>query len=125
MDINQSITIDCSSSDPLSVPSLMIDRVTISAVDYRVLINDAITNAVITRYEVTRFGVPMIGQYVNTGRGRRVTINPAVPGAQYRITAWALLTGVGRRSAIPAVKSATTGEAGECDCMSAALMLIL
>ena len=33
-------------------------------------------------YEVTRFGVPMIGQYVNTaGRGRSVTISPAVPGA--------------------------------------------
>ena len=35
----------------------------------------------------------MIGQYVNTGRGRRVTISPAVPGAQYRITAWALSDG--------------------------------
>ena len=67
----------------------------------------------------------MIGQYVNTGRGSTVTISPAVPGAQYRITAWALLTGVGRRSAIPAVESVTTGEAGECDCMAAAVMLIL
>ncbi len=52
---------------------------------------------VIAGYEVTRFGVPMIGQYVNTGRGRRVTISSAVPGAQYRITAWALDDG--RRSA--------------------------
>ena len=51
----------------------------------------------------------MIGQYVNTGRGRRVTISPAVPGAQYRITAWALGDG---RSASPAVVDATTGEAG-------------
>ena len=49
----------------------------------------------------------MIGQYVNTGRGRRVTISPVVPGAQYRITAWAL--GDGRRSATPAVEYATTG----------------
>ena len=65
---------------------------------------------VIAGYEVTRFGVPMIGEYVNTGRGRRVTISPAVPGAQYRITAWAL--GDGRRSAVPAVEYATTGEAG-------------
>ena len=54
----------------------------------------------------------MIGRYVNTGRGRRVTISPAVPGAQYRITAWAL--GDGRRSATPAVVDATTAEAGQC-----------
>ena len=65
---------------------------------------------VIAGYEVTRFGVPMIGQYVNTGRGRRVTISPAVPGARYRITTWAL--GDGRRSAKPAVVNVTTGEAG-------------
>ena len=54
----------------------------------------------------------MIGQYVNTGRGRRVPINPVVPGAQYRITAWAL--GDGRRSATPAVVNVTTSEAGQC-----------
>ena len=53
----------------------------------------------------------MIGQYMNTGRGRRVTISPAVPGAQYRITAWAL--GDGRRSATPVVVDVTTGEASE------------
>ena len=53
----------------------------------------------------------MIRQYVNTGRGRRVTITPAVPGAQYMIIAWAL--GDGRRSAIPAVVNATTVEGGE------------
>ena len=52
----------------------------------------------------------MIGEYVNTGRGSRVTISPVVPGAQYRITAWALDDG--RRSARPAVVDATTGEAG-------------
>ena len=103
----------------------MVDRVTNSAVNYQVKRNNAVTNAVITGYEVIWFGVPMIGQYVNTGGGRRVTISPAVPGAQYRIVAWALRTGIGRRSAIPAVKSATSGEAGECDCMAAALMLIL
>ena len=98
------------SSDPLSVPRFMVDRVTNSAVEYRVRRNDAITDKVIAGYEVTRFGVPMIGEYVNTGRGRRVTISPAVPGAQYRITAWAL--GDGRRSATPAVMDATSGEAG-------------
>ena len=88
----------------------MVGRVTNSAVEYQVKRNDDITNAVITGYEVIRFGVPMIGEYVNTGRGRRVTISPAVPGAQYRITAWALLVS-GRRSATPAVVYVTTGEA--------------
>ena len=53
----------------------------------------------------------MIGQYVNTGRGSKVTISPAVPGAQYRITAWALGDG---RSAAPTVVDATTMEAGHC-----------
>ena len=53
----------------------------------------------------------MIGEYVNTGRGMNVPISPAVPGAQYRITAWAF--GNGRRSVTPAVKSVITGEASE------------
>ena len=103
-----------SSSEPLSDPSLTVDRVTKSAVEYQVRRNDGIiTNApLIAGYEVTRFGVPMIGQYVNAYRGRRVTISPAVPGAQYRIIAWALSDG--RRSATPVVVDATTGEAGEC-----------
>ena len=80
--------------------------------EYQVQRNDGITNApLITGYEVTRFGLPMIGQYVNTGRGRRVTISPAVPGAQYRITAWAL--GDRGRSATPALVDATTGEASQ------------
>ena len=35
-----------------------------------------------------------------------------IPGAQYRITAWAL--GDGRRSATPAVVDATTRETGQC-----------
>ena len=53
----------------------------------------------------------MIGEYVNTGRRSTVTISPAVPGAQYSITAWALSDG--RRSATPAVEYVTTGEASE------------
>ena len=53
----------------------------------------------------------MIGEYVNIGRGRRVTISPAVPGANYKIIAWAL--GNGSRSETPAVESVTTGEARE------------
>ena len=51
----------------------------------------------------------MIGEYVNTGRGRRVTISPAVPGAQYRITAWAL----GNTNVKPAVKINTTRDESE------------
>ena len=74
--------------------------------------SDTATTRVITGYEVFSFGVPMIGEYVNAGRGRRVTISPTVPGAQYKITAWALDSGT-RRSATPAVKSVTTGEASE------------
>ena len=98
------------SSDPFSVPSLT-DNVTNSAVEYQVRRNDYTNNRMIAGYEVIRFGVPMIGQYVNTGRGRNVTISPAIPGTQYRITAWALSDR--RRSATPAVVNAITGEAGQ------------
>ena len=73
--------------------------------EYQVQRYDNITNALVAGYEVIRFGVPLIGEYVNAGKGRTVTINPAVPGAQYRITAWALHGG-GRRSAKPAVEYA-------------------
>ena len=96
---------------PVLAPGVNVTRVTSSQVEYETTAHGSATR-VIAGYEVTRFGVPMIGQYVNTGRGRRVTINPAVPGAQYRITAWAL--GDGRRSATPAVVNATAGEAGQC-----------
>ena len=101
------------SSEYLSVPRLTVGRVTNAAVEFQVLRNDDITNPLIAGYEVFRFGVPMIGEYVNAGRGRRVTISPVVPGAQYKITAWAL-TGTGKRSATPAVEYVTTGEASEC-----------
>ena len=79
---------------------------------YTINRSNEIADPLISGYEVTRFVVPMIGEYVNTGTGRTVTISPAVPGAQYRITAWAL-TSDGRRSAIPAVEYVTTGEASE------------
>ena len=95
---------------PVPPPGVNVTHVTSSQVEYETTAHGNATR-VIAGYEVTRFGVPMIGQYVNTGRGRRVTITPAVPGAQYRITAWAL--GDGRRSTTPAVVDATTGEAGE------------
>ena len=67
----------------------------------------------IAGYEVTRFGVPMIGQYVNAGT--TLTISPAVPGAQYRITAWTIgSTNYGHsRSATPVTCSATTREKSE------------
>ena len=80
---------------------------------YQVERNDTATTRVITGYEVFRFGVPMIGEYVNAQmRKRQVTISPAVPGAQYKITAWALDSGT-RRSATPAVKSAMAKETSE------------
>ena len=60
----------------------------------------------------------MIGEYVNTGRDRKFTISPAVPGAQYRITAWALVGNKdnvdGRRSKTPAVQYATINETSGC-----------
>ena len=71
--------------------------------------DNSVTASIITGYEVLRFGVPMIGEYVNT-RGR-LTISPAVPGTQYRITAWT--HGNGRRSATPAVKSAVVTDNSE------------
>ena len=90
-------------------PGVTVTSVTSSQVVYETTAHSNATR-VIAGYHVTRFGVPMIGEYVNTGRGRRVTISPAVPGAQYRITAGEL--GDGRRSPTPAVMYATTGEAG-------------
>ena len=62
-------------------------------------------------YEVIRFGVPMIGTYSRREKDQLVTISPVVPGAQYRISAWAF--GNGSRSERPAVEYATTGETGE------------
>ena len=96
------------------MPSLLVNRVTKSAVEYRVRRNDDTTDAVITGYEVTRFGVPMIGNYDNAHTGRTATISPAVPGARYRITAWALFGSYnGSKSAVPAGVDATSGEAGQ------------
>ena len=99
-------------SDPVSVPSLMVGRVTNSAVEYQVRRSDDISNPLITGYEVIRFGVPMIGEYMNAGSGRIVTIKSAVPGAQYRITAWALRDD-GRRCARAAAVYVITGEASK------------
>ena len=65
----------------------------------------------IAGYVVFRFGVSMIGEYDNERNRGTVTISPAVPGAQYRITAWSI--GSRGRSERPAVAHATTGEASK------------
>ena len=83
--------------------------------------DDGQNGPLITGYDVIRFGVPMIGEYVNAGRGT-VTISPAVPGAQYRIKAWGL--GDGRRSKMPTMENVTTGEARECTCAYIMLLII-
>ena len=92
-------------------PGLTVTSVTNSQVVYETTANGDATR-VIAGYEVFRFGVPMIGEYKNTLTGRTVTISPVVPGARYRITAWALYSGT-RRSNTSAVKSAAIGEASE------------
>ena len=75
-------------------------------------------------YEVIHFGVPMIGTYSNIKeKDQLVTISPVVPGAQYRISAWAF--GNGSRSERPAVEYATTGEAGEPSTATAAVLCSL
>ena len=100
-------------SDPLQVPRLTVNSAS-TDVEYNFQRNDPETTRVITGYEVFRFGVRMIGEYANKGPASTetsVTISPAVPGAQYRITAWAL--GGDTRSATPAVEYVTTREASE------------
>ena len=97
------------SSDHLSTPVLMVSKATNSYQVQRT--SDGTNNRIIVGYEVNRFGVQMLGEYVNAGRS--VTISPAVPGAQYRIIAWAY--GGGSRSETPAVVYVITGETRECD----------
>ena len=110
-------------SDPLSVPRLTVNTVTSTGVEYHVERSDMATTLVIAGYKVFRFGVPMIGKYANAKKRSKVTINPAVPGAQYRITAWALDSGT-RRSATPARKRVTTGESSElCNLLCSPCML--
>ena len=98
------------SSDALNTPSLTQISLTNSTLIYGIARNNQGTGPLIAGYEVTRFGVPMIGEYVNADTQKKVTISPAVPGAQYRITAWALGSD---RSATPAVVDVTTGEASK------------
>ena len=53
----------------------------------------------------------MIGEYMNVGTRKTVTISPAVPGTNYRIEAWSLSDG--RRNVAPAVKNVETTEASK------------
>ena len=96
-------------SDPLRVPNAELQSLTV------VVTHDdgnSQANALITGYEVFRFGVPMIGEYDNAHISKTVTISPVVPGAQYRVSAWALYAvDKGRRSANQTVVSATTRDA--------------
>ena len=101
----------CHHSDPLSVPGLTVNTSSTGVV-YQVERHDTEISRVIIGYEVIRFGVPMLGRYLNIGTREIFTISPVVPGAQYRITAWALDSGT-RRSATPAVGRATMREASE------------
>ena len=99
---------------PRHVPSLTVNLASSRRVQYQVRRTDRETIRIIAGYEVIRYGVPMIGEWGNEGgapSGKIVTISPAVPGARYRITAWAL--GIIRRSVTPAEKNVTTGEEGE------------
>ena len=98
-------------SGPLNVSRLTVNA-SRGTVKYRVERHDNATTRVITGYDMFRFGVQMIGRYVNLGTGRSFTTGHAVPGAKYRITAWAL--GNGRRSTKPVVEGVTMGESSEC-----------
>lgn len=78
---------------------------------------DRRTSRLIAGYVVFRFGVAMTqNQYLNLPSTSTFTVSPAVLGAQYRITVWAL--GNGSRSASPAVEYVPTREAGELQLVS-------
>ena len=71
-------------------------------------------NKVIIGYHRLDLGVPVVGEYVNNGRGSSRTFSSLVPGAKYRITAWGLGGGGDRRrSQSPAVREVTTMEKSE------------
>ena len=72
---------------------------------------DSFMSRLIVGYTVSRFGIPMIGEYDNVRNRGRVTISPTVPAALYRIIAWAVEDT--RRSATPAVVDVTTREASK------------
>ena len=63
---------------------------------------------VIIGYHRIDLGVPVVGEYVNNGKGGSRTFFSLVPGATYRITAWGL--GDTKRIRLPAVIEVTTME---------------
>ena len=99
------------SGGKVSNPMLTISAHTSSKVMYQVVHSDKKQNGpLVTGYEVFRYSVPMIGEYVNADTKRRVTISSVIPGARYRITAQAL---DGQESSMPVVRSITAGEISE------------
>ena len=94
-------------------PGLTVRTPTESEVSYELIKHDSNTNIIVAGYEVLRFGVPMIGEYMNAGTRGMATekISPTVPGAQYKISAWAL--GRMGSSATAAVEYVTAVEASE------------
>ena len=67
-------------------------------------------------YHRLDFGVPVVGEYVNNGRGLSRTFSSLIPGAKYRITAWGLSGGMNtdrKRSQSSAVREVTTMEQSE------------
>ena len=99
--------------DPLNPPTFMITEMSTSLAKVMYCINrmNLEMGPLIAGYEVSRFGVPMIGEYMNVGTRKTAIISPVVPGTNYRIEAWALSNG--RRNAAPAVKNVETKEAGK------------
>ena len=98
--------------DPLNPPTIT-KMSTTNAAEVRCSIDRTHSNLgpLVVGYEVSRFGVPMIGEYMNVGTRRTVTISLVVPGTNYRIEAWALSDG--RRNVAPAVKNVETTEASK------------
>ena len=69
---------------------------------------------VIIGYHRLDLGVPVVGEHGNNYRRSSRTFSSLVPGAKYRITAWALSGGDDRRrSQSPAVREVTTKEQSE------------
>ena len=103
-------------SDSLVVPSMTAITAN-DAVEYQVEGRIRI----IVGHEVIRFRVQMVERYENAHTGqpgrrqRTITIRPAVPGAQYRITAWTIgfADNNFRRSAMPATGYVKTEQESE------------
>ena len=107
--------VSSASTSSVKVPRLAFKSATTSEVTFQVLkgVDASETKPLVAGYEVFRFGVPMIGEYVNAGTGREVTIRSAVAGAPYKIAAWALDDMNQWKSATSAMLHATARVASE------------